>query len=159
MSLLLFLLACFSCFSHVQLFVILWTVAHHGLLPMGFSRQEYWIGLLCPPPEYLPDPGIKPTSPVCPALQMDSLSWAMWEASIAIIQKYSWFFTLILHLPPCLTHLLVLRGFFFFLNRFLGIFSVDHLQIGTVFISYFLICMSLISLLLIALAKTSHVEQ
>ena len=51
------------------------------------------------------------------------------------------------------------RFFFFFLNRFLGIFSVDHLQIGTVFISYFLICMSLISLLLIALAKTSHVEQ
>jgi len=28
---------------------------------MGFSRQEYWSGLPCPPPEDLPHPGIKPT--------------------------------------------------------------------------------------------------
>ena len=28
---------------------------------MGFSRQEYWSRLLCPPPEDLPDPGIEPT--------------------------------------------------------------------------------------------------
>ena len=27
---------------------------------MGFSRQEYWSGLPCPPPRDLPDPGIKP---------------------------------------------------------------------------------------------------
>ena len=27
--------------SHVQLFVILWTVAHQAPLPIGFSRQEY----------------------------------------------------------------------------------------------------------------------
>ena len=26
----------------------------------GFSRQEYWSGLPCPPPGDLPDPGIKP---------------------------------------------------------------------------------------------------
>ena len=37
---------------------------------MGFSRQEYWSGLLCPPPEDLPDPGIEPASPT---LQVDSL--------------------------------------------------------------------------------------
>ena len=30
---------------------------------MGFSRQEYWSGLPCPPPEDLPDLGIKPESP------------------------------------------------------------------------------------------------
>ena len=35
---------------------------------MGFSRQEYWSGLLCPPPGALPDPGIKPTSLISPAL-------------------------------------------------------------------------------------------
>ena len=29
---------------------------------MGFSRQEYWSGLPCPHPGYLPDPGIKPAS-------------------------------------------------------------------------------------------------
>ena len=39
-------------------------------LSMGFSWQEYWSGLLCPSPEDLPDPGIKPGSP---ALQPVSL--------------------------------------------------------------------------------------
>ena len=29
---------------------ILWTVAHQAPLCMGFSRQEYWSGLPCPPP-------------------------------------------------------------------------------------------------------------
>ena len=37
---------------------------------MGFSRQEYWSGLSCPPPGDLPKPGIEPGSP---ALQVDSL--------------------------------------------------------------------------------------
>lgn len=31
-----------SCFSHVQLCVTPWTVAHQDPLSMGFSRQEYW---------------------------------------------------------------------------------------------------------------------
>ena len=35
---------------------------------MEFSRQEYWSGLLCPPPGDLPDPGIEPVSPISPAL-------------------------------------------------------------------------------------------
>jgi len=38
---------------------------------MGFSRQEYWSGLPCPPPGDLPDPGIEPGSPVSPALQAE----------------------------------------------------------------------------------------
>ena len=38
--------------------------------PWGFSRQEYWSELLCPPPGDLPKPGIEPRSP---ALQVDSL--------------------------------------------------------------------------------------
>ena len=40
------------------------------LCPGGFSRQEYWSGLPCPPPGDLPNSGIKPKSP---ALQADSL--------------------------------------------------------------------------------------
>ena len=48
-----------SHFSRVQLFATLWTVAHQAPLPMGFSRQEYWRGLPCPPPGDLPDPGIE----------------------------------------------------------------------------------------------------
>ena len=49
-------------FSHVQLFATLWTVAHQVLLSMGFSRQEYWSGLPCPPPGHLPYPGTEPAS-------------------------------------------------------------------------------------------------
>ena len=40
------------------------------LCPWGFSRQEYWSGLPCPPPGDLPNLGIEPRSP---ALQADSL--------------------------------------------------------------------------------------
>ena len=49
-----------SHFSHVWLFVTLWTVAHQVPLSMGFSRQEYWNGLPFLPPGDLPDPGIQP---------------------------------------------------------------------------------------------------
>ena len=62
-------------FSHVKLFVPLWTVALQTLLlSMGFSRQEYWSGLPCPPPGDLPNPGTEPTFPMAPALQADSLA-------------------------------------------------------------------------------------
>ena len=40
---------------------------------MGLSRQESWGGLPCPSPGDLPDPEMKPTSPVSPALEADSL--------------------------------------------------------------------------------------
>jgi len=53
--------------------VTLWTVTCQAPLSMVVSRQEYWIGLPCPPPEDLPDPGIEPVSPVTLALQADSL--------------------------------------------------------------------------------------
>ena len=43
------------------------------LCPWGFSRQEYWSGFPCPSPWDLPNPGIKSTTPVSPALQADSL--------------------------------------------------------------------------------------
>ena len=57
------LLLLLSCFSHVQLFATLWTVAHQAFLSMGFPRQEYWSGLSVPPPGDFPNPGIKPRSP------------------------------------------------------------------------------------------------
>ena len=60
-------------FRRVCLFSTPWTVAHQAPLSMGFSRQEYWSGLPCPPPGDLPNPGIKTSSPVTPALQVDSL--------------------------------------------------------------------------------------
>ena len=51
-----------SSFSCVWLFGTLWTVTHQAPLSMGFSRQEYWSGLLCPPPGDLPNLGIEPRS-------------------------------------------------------------------------------------------------
>ena len=39
-----------------------WTVPHEAPLSMGFSRQEYWSGLLFPSPGDLLDPGIEPES-------------------------------------------------------------------------------------------------
>ena len=47
-----------------------WAVARQAPLSTGFSRQEDWSGLPCPPPGELPDSGIEPWSP---ALQEDSL--------------------------------------------------------------------------------------
>ena len=55
-------------FSSVQLFATQWTIAHQAPLSTGFFRQEYWNGLLCPPPGDLPDPGIQPASFLSPAL-------------------------------------------------------------------------------------------
>ena len=60
-------------FSHS---VVSSSLCLHGLqparlfCPWGFSRQEHWSGLPCPPPADLPSPGIEPRSP---ALQVDSL--------------------------------------------------------------------------------------
>ena len=70
--------------SHSVMSSSLWP---HGLQPArllcswGFSRQEYWSGLPCPPPGDLPNPGIEPRSPV---LQADSFS----QSVSSVIQSY-----------------------------------------------------------------------
>ena len=46
-----------------------WTVALQAFQSMGFSRQEYWSGLLFPSPGDLLNLGIEPKSPT---LQADS---------------------------------------------------------------------------------------
>ena len=45
-----------------------WTEEPGGILSMGFSRQEYWVGLPCPPAGDLSDLGVKPLSLMSPAL-------------------------------------------------------------------------------------------
>ena len=67
-------------FSRVQFFVTPWTVARQAPLSMGFSRQEYWSGVPCLPPEDLPNPGVEPESLTSPALQVDSLPLGHWES-------------------------------------------------------------------------------
>ena len=57
-----------------------WTVARQAPLPMGFSRQECWTGLPCPPPGDLPDSEIEPVSLMSPALAGSfSTTSATWE--------------------------------------------------------------------------------
>ena len=55
-------MCCAESLRCVWLFKTPWTVARQAPLSMGFSRQEHWSGLPCPPPGDLPDPGIEPRS-------------------------------------------------------------------------------------------------
>ena len=58
------------------IFATLWTVTRQAPLCEGFSRQEYWSGLPCPPPGDLPNPEAKPTSLISLAWQAVSLPLA-----------------------------------------------------------------------------------
>ena len=81
------LCAVLSHFSHVQLFLTLWTIAHSmDCRPLGSSVHEIlqasilkWVAL--PPPGTLPDPGIEPASLMSPALAGGFFTTgATWEA-------------------------------------------------------------------------------
>ena len=74
-----------SHFRRVQLCEILWTVARQAPQSRGFSRQEYWSGLPCPPPGDLPDLGIEPASLTSPALAGGFFTIsATWEAPVIL---------------------------------------------------------------------------
>ena len=65
-------------------------IAHQAPLSMGFSRQEYWSGLQCPPPADLPDPGIKPVSSAAPVLKSDSLPLSHWGSPVCtLLSRFS----------------------------------------------------------------------
>ena len=55
---------------------------------MGFSRQEYWGGLPCPPLRDLPNPGMEPTCLMSPALAdgrfATSATWEALQVRVAI---------------------------------------------------------------------------
>ena len=72
---------CAQMLSRVRLCVTPWTAARQAPLSMGFSRQEHWSGLPCPPPGNRPNPGIKPESRGFPALAGGFFTiGATWEA-------------------------------------------------------------------------------
>ena len=91
-----------------------WTTARQAPLSMGFTRQEYWSGLPCPPPGDLSDAGVQHTSLMSPALTGRFLSTSStWEAPsgrATIIQRLDWgwgwrihfffFFLKVMYLPP-----------------------------------------------------------
>ena len=78
-----------SCFSHVRLFVTLWTAARQAPLSMGFSRQEYWRGLPCPPLGDLPEPGMEPVSHMSPAMAggffTTSATWGFYGSGTQVV--------------------------------------------------------------------------
>ena len=72
-----------GCFRHVPVSVTLSTVTRQAPLSVGFSRQEYWSGLPCPPPGNLPNPGIELASLISPALaERFYTASATWEAQL-----------------------------------------------------------------------------
>ena len=74
-----------SCFSRVQLFANLWTIALQAPLSMGLSRQEYCSGFPCPPPGDLPNPGIELASLPSPAWAGSFFTTsATWEAHSSV---------------------------------------------------------------------------
>ena len=76
-----------SHFSCVWLFVTPWTVACQPPLSMGFSRQEHWSGLPCPPPGDLPNPGVEPVSLTSSALAGGFCPNATWEG-LSFVRQY-----------------------------------------------------------------------
>ena len=79
-------------FSCAWLSVTPRTAAHQALLSVGFSMQEYWSGLPCPPPGDLPHPGIELGSPAAPAFQADSLPLCHQGSPYICIHIYKWCF-------------------------------------------------------------------
>ena len=74
-----------SHFSSVWLFDTLWSAGHQAPLSMGFSRQEYWSGLPCPPSGNVPNSGIEALSPASPALAGGFFTTsATWEATLLL---------------------------------------------------------------------------
>ena len=73
MTLLLIIKPCAHWLGRVQLFCNTMDHSLPGSCVHGISREEYGNGFSLPPPGHLPDPGIKPASPVSPTLQADTL--------------------------------------------------------------------------------------
>ena len=73
--------------------VTLWAVACWTPLPMGFSRQEYWSELPCPPPNDILNAGIESMSPAALALQVILYSCTTREVGIVYSKQYTcWYY-------------------------------------------------------------------
>ena len=89
-----------------------------GSSSIGFSRQDYWSGLLFPPPEDLPNPMLEL---VFSALQVNSLSLSHPGSSLSSIQQsnilfycilfYNIFYYPTLSYPKLLLYILGLKEF------------------------------------------------
>ena len=80
-----------SCLSRVWLFATPGTVVCQAHLSIGFSRQESWSGLPCPPPGDLPDPGIELTSLTSPAVNQKQMmsEWGIQTGGVRSLGNYN----------------------------------------------------------------------
>ena len=69
-------------FSHAQLFMTLWTVAHQAPRSIAFSRQECWSGLPCPPLGHLSNPEIESASHMSPTFSSVQFSHSVVSNSL-----------------------------------------------------------------------------
>ena len=87
---------CILSHSVVSDSVMPWTVARQAPVSMGFSRQENWSGLPCPPPGDLPNPAMEHMSLTSPAvaggLFTTSATWEarQWSSVVVKRMKYDW---------------------------------------------------------------------
>ena len=79
----------FQSLSCVQLFAVLWNIAHQTPLFMGFFRKKYWSELSFPLLGDLPNPGIKLASPEFLALARGFLTTEPPGKPIMESHKYS----------------------------------------------------------------------
>ena len=69
--------------GHIQLCATLWTATCQAHLSMGFSRQEYYGGFLCPPQGIFPTHGLNSHFLHLPALAREFFTTSTtWEALI-----------------------------------------------------------------------------
>ena len=116
-----------------------WTAVCQALLSMGFSRQEDWSGLTCPPPGDLPDPGIESMPLIAPALAGGFFTIsATWEAQediqyilIILLKFCKWGWTTFSSSVYCLVNLLPLWLLFSYpyANYFLRQELTNYLQL------------------------------
>ena len=84
-----YLCVCTQSLSCVQLFTVSQTVVQQAPLFMEFSQPKYWSRLPFSTPEDLPNPGIKPTCLMSPALAGGFfITSTTWEAHIMNMYIY-----------------------------------------------------------------------
>ena len=84
----------------------LWTVAYQAPLSMGFSRQEYWNGLPCPPPGDLLNTATILASLAAPALQAVSLLLSHRKSLCACVCACVYRYFILLYIPLYMNTLL-----------------------------------------------------
>ena len=77
------------CLVMVDSFLTPWSADHQAPLSMGFTRQEYWSGLLLPSLGDHSDPGIKPPSPALAGTFITTEPPGMPKECALYIVKYS----------------------------------------------------------------------